>query len=366
MVISAIILELERWAPLSLQESYDNAGLITGDANEECTGIMVSLDATEAVIEEAAAKGCNLLVSHHPIVFSGLKKFSGDSYLERALLASIRLRVAIYAIHTNLDNVVTGVNASMAERIGLQNIRILLPKSDTLSKLYTFVPEAALEKVRQALFEAGAGEIGAYDHCSFGVVGTGTFRAGEGTDPYVGKIGEEHREAEVKLEVVVPDANRAAVVAALNRSHPYEEVAYDLMRLSNPHPEVGSGVIGELASEVSGTDFLKLLKDQFGLSVVRYTGLQSRLIRKVAICGGAGSFLIKNALRAGADAFVTSDVKYHEFFDAENRMMLADIGHFESEQFIIDLLAAVLRQKFITFATLKTTVTTNPVQYFVG
>jgi dinuclear metal center YbgI/SA1388 family protein len=366
MRITDIIAALEDWAPLSLQESYDNAGLITGDRNSECSGVMVSLDATESVVLEAVSRGCNLVVSHHPILFSGLKKLSGGTYVERAVIAAIKNDVSLYAIHTNLDNVSTGVNAAIAAKLGLKNTRVLAPKQNTLLKLYTFAPEAAAPRVRTALFEAGAGVISDYDRCSFNTSGTGTFRAGEGANPFVGKIGEEHHEAEVRIEVVLPASRESAVLAALKEAHPYEEVAYDLVALTNTHPGIGSGLIGELEVAMETQSFLAMLKAAFGLQVVRFSGGEARDVKSVAVCGGAGSFLIKNALREGADAYVTSDVKYHEFFDADGRMLLADIGHFESEQFTVDMLARVLQQKFPTFATLKTTVVTNPVRYFIG
>ncbi len=364
MQIAEITRFLESIAPNSLQEGYDNTGLLTGSQDWECTGIIVSLDATEEVILEAKAKGCNLVVSHHPIIFSGLKKITGQTYVEKAVIASIKNDIAIYAIHTNLDNIKDGVNGKMAERLGLINFHILQPKKDLLRKLYTFVPVAQAETVRSAIFLAGGGHIGNYSDCSFNAPGTGTFKATEGTNPFVGEIDKRHEEAEVKVEVIFPAWLEISIIRALKQNHPYEEVAFDIVSLENQHQEIGSGMIGDLPEAVSEPEFLKRLQEQFGLKVIRHTAFLQKRIQKVAICGGAGSFLIKNALAAGADAFVTGDVKYHEFFDAENKMLLADIGHWESEQFTIDLLADLLSQKFPTFAVLKTGVKTNPVEYF--
>jgi len=364
MQIAQIISFLESTAPPPLQEHYDNAGLITGIADWDCTGVICSLDATEEVVDEAIAKNCNLVVAHHPIVFGGLKKVNGRNYVERAVITAIKNDIAVYAIHTNLDNVLCGVNGKIAAMIGLQNVSILLTKENTLKKLFTFVPADQTGKVRDAIFESGGGQIGNYNECSFNAEGTGTFKAGSGADPYTGKIGERHYEKETKVEVIIPAYLEGKIVAAMKAAHPYEEVAYDVVTLSNKHPQIGSGTIGDLEQPMKEDEFLGHLKKVFHLSMIRHTQLKNKPIKKVAICGGAGSFLISSALRAGADAYVTADVKYHEFFDASGKMLLADIGHYESEQFTIDLLQEILERKFPTFAVLKTEVNTNPVYYF--
>ena len=364
MLITEIVDFLETLAHPTLQEDYDNTGLLTGSKDWNCTGILISLDATEEVILEAKEKGCNLIIAHHPIIFSGLKRITGVSYVEKAIISSIKNDIAIYAIHTNLDNVLKGVNGKMAEKIGLINCRILKSKKSLIKKLFTFVPLAYTEAIRSAIFTAGAGEIGNYSECSFNATGTGTFKAGEGTKPLVGEQGKRHEEDEMKIEVIFPAWKENAIVSALKRAHPYEEVAYDIIQLDNEFQTVGSGIIGELETASSENAFLDLLKTTFNLQVVRHTSLLQKPIKKVAICGGAGSFLTKTAIAAGADIFVTADVKYHEFFDAENRLLLTDIGHWESEQFTSDLLADELSKKFPTFAVLKTGVKTNPVAYY--
>jgi dinuclear metal center YbgI/SA1388 family protein len=347
-----------------LQEHYDNAGLITGDRNWDCKGIICSLDATEEVIKEAINKSCNLVVAHHPIIFGGLKKINGKNYVERAVISAIKHDIAVYAIHTNLDNVLNGVNGKIADMLGLKRLSVLSPRTGVLKKLFTFVPVDRAEQVRNAIFEAGAGHIGNYSECSFNAAGEGTFKAGEGTSPYAGKIGKRHTEQEVRVEVILPSYLESKIVSALKAAHPYEEVAYDVVVLSNMNERVGSGVIGELEKPMEETEFLGLLKKVFSLPVIRHTPLTGAKIRQVALCGGAGSFLISKALSAHADVFVTADMKYHEFFDAEGRLLLADIGHYESEQFTINLLQENLAQKFLTFAVLKTSIRTNPVRYF--
>lgn len=362
MKISEITAHLEAWAPTPYQESYDNSGLLVGQGNTECTGVLVSLDVTEEVIEEAATKGANLVVSHHPIIFGGLKRLNGKNYVERCVMLAIKKDIALYAIHTNLDNVSTGVNARLAEVLGLKDTRILSGKSGWIRKLITFAPKDHAQKVLDALFEAGGGHIGKYDQCSFRSEGTGTFRAGEDTDPFVGEHGIRHDELETKLEVVFPFDKKATILNALQHAHPYEEVAYDILTLENNWQDVGSGMIGDLETPMSTEDFLKHLKDRVG-GVVRYTRPISEKVSKIAICGGSGSFLLKDAIGAKADVFVTGDFKYHQFFDADGKIVIADIGHFESEQFTIDLLFDAIHEKFPTFATFKTAVKTNPILY---
>lgn len=363
MKIAEIISALESLAHPSLQESYDNAGLLTGNAAWECTGIICSLDATEAVVEEAVAKKCNLVVAHHPIVFGGLKKLNGSNYVEKTVIRAIKEDVAIYAIHTNLDNVLNGVNGRIAGMLGLQNTTVLAEKSGTLMKLFTFVPLLHAETVRLALFEAGGGHIGNYSECSFNSEGLGTYKAGDQSNPFAGTRGIQHQEQEVKMEVIFPGFLQSKLVQALKAAHPYEEVAYDVVALGNTHSGLGAGVVGELGEGLTEAAFLARLKEVFGVPMVRHTALTGRMIKKIAVCGGAGSFLISKALAAGADAYVTADLKYHEFFDANDRLLLADIGHYESEQFTISLLQEYLATKFPTFAVLKTGVRTNPVFY---
>lgn len=364
MRITHLISALEAWAPRSLQEDYDNSGLQVGDPDAEVTGALVCLDCTEAVVEEAARLGCGLIISHHPVIFRGLKSLAGNGYVERTILAAIKHGIALYAIHTNLDNVLSGVNGEIAARLGLKNLRTLAPKPAQLRKLVVFVPKEHAEAVRVALFTAGAGRIGAYDQCSFSGEGDGTFRPGEGTAPYKGEHGLRHTEPEMRVEVIVPVTEERAVVAAMIAAHPYEEVAYDLVPLSNVHPEVGSGVVGELGNALEESEFLALVKGAFGLKVIRHTRLLKKPVRTVALCGGSGAFLIGKAKAAGADAYLTGDLKYHEFFDADGRLLLADIGHYGSEQFTMNLIQRRLGELFPTFAVRLTENVTDPIYHY--
>lgn len=364
MTISAVIDALESLAHPSLQEHYDNAGLITGHPSWKCKGIVCSLDATEEVVKEAVQKKCNLIVSHHPIVFSGLKKITGKNYVEKTIIAAIKNDIAIYAVHTNLDNVIEGVNGKIATMLGLKKISLLSEKENTLKKLVTFAPGNNADAVRDAIFAAGGGQIGNYSECSFNSEGTGTFKPGLAANPKIGQRGKRHKEQEVKIEVIFPAWLESQLLSAMKAAHTYEEVAYDIIPLSNKYQGFGSGVIGELPVALDEKKFLARIKKVFGVPVVRHTAFLNKVVKRIALCGGAGSFLISKALAAGADAYITADMKYHEFFDANGRLLIADVGHYESEQFTIDLIQEFLEQKFPTFAVLKTGLKTNPVHYF--
>jgi len=354
----------ETLAPLQLQESYDNAGLIVGDYDTEIDTILLTLDVTEAVVEEAICKKAGLIVAHHPIVFSGLKKITGKNYVERTLLKAIKNDIAIYAAHTNLDSVEGGVNGKICEKLGLENYKILQPVGGQLKKLVTFIPINFAEKVSEAVFAAGAGSIGNYDSCGFNTEGEGTFRGNESTNPFVGEKGEIHTEKEIRFETVFPAYLQGKVIGALLNAHPYEEVAYDIYSLDNKFNKVGMGMIGTLPAEKTETEFLQQLKTTFNTGVIKHTALKNKAVKKIAVCGGAGSFLLNQAIAAGADVFVTGDFKYHQFFDAENKIVIADIGHFESEQFTKELFYELLTKKFPKFAIHLSEVDTNPVFYF--
>lgn len=365
MKIQEVLTYLESIAPRAYQESYDNSGLLTGDAQATLKSALITLDCTEAVVEEAIAKNCNLIISHHPIIFKGLKKLTGSNYIERTIIKALKNDIAIYAIHTNLDNVHTGVNKKIAEKLGLINLQILSPKKATLSKLTTFIPTEHADKVLNSLYEAGAGQIGNYTNCSFQVAGTGTFKPNEIARPHTGEAGKHELTEEVRAEVIFPSHLEKQILSALRIHHPYEEVAYYLTSLSNDNQEVGSGMVGELEEAMEPIDFLKRLKNSMSLTVIRHTTLSTKKVKKVAVCGGSGSFLLPDAIKIGADFFVTADFKYHEFFDAEGRLTIADIGHYESEVYTKDLLGELLTKKFPTFAINFSTTITNPISYYL-
>lgn len=354
---------LEQLAPLSLQESYDNAGLQTGNPEEEVTGVLLTLDCTPAVLQEAIAHNCNLIIAHHPVIFRPLKGLTGRTEVERVIIQAIRHHIAIYACHTNLDNVLTGVNAKISQKLGLTRTRILSRKSGNLLKLVTYAPVADSPAVLEALHLAGAGQLGDYKNCSFQSVGTGSFMPAGQANPTIGQLGKQEYVAENRLEVLFPEHLKAKVMAALNAAHPYEEVAYDLYRLENVNQETGAGMIGYLPEPMPAPEFLTYLKAKMDLQLVRHTALPAKNILQVAVCGGAGSFLTQDAMRAGADVLVTADLKYHEFFAAEDKMMLADIGHYESEVFTKEIFYDTIVKKFTNFAVLKSIVNTNPVRY---
>jgi dinuclear metal center YbgI/SA1388 family protein len=363
MQLKDIIQFLEEKAPSSLQESYDNSGLICGHPLMEITGAIICLDSTEEIIDEAIRHGYNLVIAHHPIVFSGLKKLNGKNYIERTIIKAIKNDIAIYAIHTNLDNIIHGVNAKIAEKIGLINCRVLSPMKNKLLKLSTYVPHEHSEKVKEALFNAGAGHIGNYSECSFSTHGEGTFKGGDGSNPVYGEKNIRFKAQETKIEVILESHKQHQVFRALQEAHPYEEVAYEIISLVNNFQHTGAGMIGELPEEIDAQDFLKSLKTKMKTDCIRHTNPSKQSIKKVALCGGAGSFLLEDAKRAGADIFITGDFKYHQFFDADGSLVIADIGHYESEQFTIELLGDWLSEKFPTFALRLTENNTNPINY---
>ncbi len=363
MQIQEIINELEQFAPTALKEDFDNVGLLIGEASTEATGVLITLDITEKVMDEAIELGCNLVVAHHPIMLSGLKKINGRNATERIVIKAIQHNIAIYASHTNADSVINGVSGRMCEKLNLQNCKILAPKQESLLKLVTFVPTEHADKVRQAIFAAGAGQIGNYDACSYNLNGEGTFRAGDNTKPFVGEKGEIHTEAEVRIETVLPAYLKGKIVNALLKAHPYEEVAYDLYPLANEWNTTGLGMVGDLPDYVDEATFLNRIKNTFKAKCVRYTSLLQKPVKRVAVCGGSGSFLLGKAIAEQADVFITGDFKYHQFADAEDRILIADIGHFESEQYTKEVFFELLTKKFSNFAIHLSNVNTNPVNY---
>lgn len=363
MKIREITDYLEEIAPLAYQESYDNSGLLTGHKEQEVKNTLITLDCTEAIIEEAIQKKCELIISHHPIIFKGLKKLTGSNYIERTIIKAIQNNIAIYAIHTNLDNVDFGVNKMICDKLKLENCQVLAPKSDLLRKLVVFCPTEQASKVRTALLNSGAGQVGNYDNCSFNTIGEGTFRANENANPYIGKIGETHSETEIKVEVIFPSHLQGKILQAMYSEHPYEEVAYDIIPLSNKHQNIGSGMIGELSSPMDSIKFLNFVKETMKTDCIRYTNPTKKEVKRIAVCGGSGSFLLSNAKQMNADIFITGDFKYHEFFDADNELIIADIGHYESEQFTKQLIMGLLKEKFPKFATHLSELNTNPINY---
>ena len=364
MKIKEITDFLESLAPLSSQESYDNCGLIVGDSSREFRSALITLDCIESTIDEAIKHGCNLIIAHHPIVFSGIKQLNGKNYIERTVIKAIKHDIAIYAIHTNFDNYQYGVNYEIAERLGLKNVQVLVPKENVLSKLICFVPKNNINEVSEAMFNAGAGKIGNYEEVSFQLEGKGSFRPVKNAKPAEGSLGELSIVEEFRFEVLVSNHLVGNVVDAMKSSHPYEEVAYELYPISNVNQCEGAGMVGDLDDEIETLAFLKNVKSIFNCGIIRHTEISAKKVKRIAFCGGSGSFLLNDAKKSGADVFITGDFKYHEFFDAENDIIIADIGHFESEQYTSNRLERVLTKKFANFAVRLTEVNTNPIKYF--
>jgi dinuclear metal center YbgI/SA1388 family protein len=354
---------LERLAPLSFQESYDNSGLLIGDQEKEIKSALITLDVTSEVLQEAKDAGAGLIIAHHPLIFSGLKKLTGTSSVERIVLKAIQENIAIYAAHTNMDAIPGGVNSYLCEKLNLKNIRVLRPLEQSLFKLVTFIPETHLELVRESLFDAGAGSIGNYDQCSFTLAGTGSFRGGENTHPFVGQKGKLHFENEIRLETVFPAHLKKGIIHSLTQSHPYEEVAYDIYPLANKYEMAGMGLIGELRKAMGEKELLEKIKLILGAQVIKHTAFLGENIKTIAVCGGAGSFLLNDAIKQHADIFISGDFKYHEFFNAENKILIADAGHYETEHHVKDVFYELLKEKFPTFAFRISEVNTNPVKF---
>ena len=363
MKIIDIITALEKIAPLNYQEKYDNSGLQCGDTSLELTNALLALDCTGEVVNEAIDKKCNLIIAHHPIIFGGINNIDSRKPIGAIITNAIKNDIVIYACHTNLDNIYSGVNKKISDRLGLKNTEVLVPKKQLLKKLHVFCPADHADKVRNTLFENGAGHIGKYSECSFNINGTGTFKAGSNTNPHVGNKHERHHEKEVKLEVLFPAYLEPLIISSMIKAHPYEEVAYDLYLLDNKHHLVGSGMIGDI-DKVSTNDFFDHIKRVLNARIIRHSKIIKKDISKVALCGGSGSFLLTNAIRKKADIFISSDFKYHQFFDANNQIIIADIGHYESEQYTKDLIYEILSQIFPNIALLLSEVNTNPINYY--
>jgi len=363
MKISQIIENLEDFAPLGLQENFDNSGLQVGDISQKVKGILLCLDVTEEVIEEALELDCNLIISHHPLLFNPIKKLSGKTYIERCLIKACKTDLVIYSAHTNIDNVSGGLNYYLAKKLGLKNIKILSPKKESLYKLVTFVPETHAETVLNSLFNSGAGCIGNYDSCSFNIRGTGTFKAGDFSNPFVGNRNELHSEPEIRIETIVPFLKKTNVLKSLLAVHPYEEPVYDFYKLSDEWKEAGSGIVGELPFPEEEEAFLYRMKTVFNLQTIKHSKLIGKEIREIALCGGNGAFLISEAISYGADVFITGEAKYNDFFDVENKILLAVIGHYESEIITKELFYDIITKKITNFAINFSTTNSNPVNY---
>jgi dinuclear metal center YbgI/SA1388 family protein len=355
---------LDSAIPLSFQEGYDNSGLQVGLPEREVKSALICVDVTDGVLDEAGNAGCDIIISHHPLIFTPLKRLSGNTLTERLLLKAVKQDVAIYSAHTNLDVIGNGVSWKMAGKLGLKNVKTLSPLKNRLFKLVLYVPENHLDKVRDTVFKAGAGVIGNYDYCSFTTQGTGGFRGGERTSPFVGEKGKIHYEKEIRFETIIFSHLKDKVIKALLEAHPYEEVAYDIYPLENDNIDIGFGCAGDLPEPAEEKEFLTTLRSLFSAKGIRYSKLTGKMIKKVALCGGAGGQLINDALASGSDAYITADVRYHNFFDGGNRMIIIDIGHYESEKFAVEILYDLIIKKFPTFALRFSEINTNPVNYF--
>lgn len=364
MKVKHVIQIIEQLCPPNYAEEFDNIGLLVGNSETTVKGILVTLDTLESVVDEAISKECNMIVSFHPIIFSGLKSLTGKTYVERTVMKAISYNIAIYSMHTALDNNINGVNAALANVLGLENRSILIPQKNTLRKLLTYVPEKQAPNLRNALFRAGAGHIGNYADCSFNLNGIGTFTPNEKANPTIGEAHKPQHENETQIGVIFPKHLQTTILKALRDNHPYEEIAYEIYHIENNHQHIGLGMIGFLPKPISETDFLELLKSKINPACIRHSELLGKKIKKIALLGGSGAFAIEKAKAEKADAFLTADLKYHDFFKAEKQILLTDVGHFESEQFTKKLLVEYLIEKIPNFAIVLSQTNTNPIKYY--
>ena len=364
MLIKDVIAHMETLAPLAYAEGFDNVGLLVGDKNSTLTGILITHDTLEDVVDEAITKKCNLIVSFHPIVFSGIKKFNGQDYVNRVVIKAIKNDISIYATHTALDNVQHGVNSTICNQLNLINRNILSPKKEFIHKLTTYVPIKDAENLRTALFNSGAGSIGNYDNCSFNIPGDGTFKGNEQSNPYTGQKGKLHTEKEIQINITFEKHLESKILQTLFTNHPYEEVAYEITKLTNSYQKIGLGMTGELESPMNEQEFLKFLKEKMNTECIRHSKLLGKSIKKIAVLGGSGASAIAQAKNSKADVYITSDLKYHDFYQAESNILLCDIGHYESEQYTKSLLYEFLSKKLPNFAIVLSGINTNPVNYF--
>ncbi|WP_124727801.1 Nif3-like dinuclear metal center hexameric protein [Staphylospora marina] len=362
-----VIRVMERWAPPGLAVEKDRIGLQIGDPASEVKGILVTLDVDEKVAEEAVRLGANWIVAHHAPLWMPLKEIRIDKPVGRLMARLIKNDLNVFVSHTNLDSADDGVNDVLAERLGLLETKVLIPyREDPLKKLVVFVPEDHHEKVLNAVSEAGAGWIGNYSHCTFNVEGTGTFMPGEGTNPFIGKRGTLEKVREVRLETVFPASIRDRVVKAMLAAHPYEEVAYDIYPLDLPGTPQGYGRIGRLPEEMTLEQFASHVRNRLGVDGLRMVGDPARIVKKVAVLGGAGGRNYPDALRAGADVYVTGDVDYHTAQDAlRHGLALVDPGH-HVERWVVDRVVQRLKEELKDAVPVHaSTVNTDPFR-FVG
>lgn len=363
MIISDVIGYLEELTPLAYAEEFDNVGLLVGNKENKCSGILVCHDALEEVIDEAVAKNCNLVVCFHPILFSGLKKITGKNYVERSIIKAIKNDIAIFAIHTALDNNRQGVNQILCDTLGLINSKILIPKQNYIYKLTTYVPKNHANELKQILFKAGAGSVGNYDECSFSSHGIGSFKGNKLSNPTIGKPSVYQEVDEIKLEFIFEKHLKQNILNTLIQNHPYEEVSYEVILLENELQNVGMGMIAELPEEMDEKEFLLMVKEKTATGGIRHSNFLNKKIKKVAVLGGSGSFAIQSAKAQKADAFITADLKYHDYYQSEKSILLADIGHFESERYIKNYIVEFLKKKITIFAIILSEINTNPVNY---
>jgi len=363
MTCGEIIKILETWAPREISLERDNPGLQVGSGKNIVKNILLSLELTMDVINESIAKECNLIITHHPLIFHPVKSLDFQRDKNSMLIEKlIKNDLTLFSAHTNLDFTKNGVSFELAKMLGLKGIDFLVNLSANQYKISVFVPGDHVEEVADAIFNAGGGIIGEYSRCSFRTGGTGTFFGSNKTTPFLGEKGKQEQVSEIKLEAIADSWKLGGIISAVINAHPYEEPAYDIYPLKNKNINYGMGAVGELDKQLGREEFLKYVSEKLKAKCLKYTSGKSESIKKIAVCGGAGTELLKEAVQSGADAFVTADVKYHTFHDAQGKILLVDAGHYETEIHVLNQIEKELSTAAENnFKIFKYSGSTNPV-----
>jgi dinuclear metal center YbgI/SA1388 family protein len=366
MIVKNLIKHIETWAPPGIAWEKDNVGLQLGSTQSQITNVLLCLEVDSKVVDDAIKKRCNLIISHHPLIFTPLKSITDRDNQSDLIKKIIKNDINVFSAHTNLDFAKDGVSFQLAKKLKLQQIRFLKNLSSNQYKIVVFVPEKFVEKVASAMHIAGGGQIGDYSNCSFRIVGQGTFKGSNSTNPFVGIKGNLEYVREIRLEMIANSFDLPKILSAMKESHPYEEVAYDLYKLNNENVNFGMGAIGVLNQSMTKEEFLFYVSKSLKIKNFRYNSGKKNKIRTVAVCGGSGSDLADEAIKQNADAFITADVKYHKFQDVQNKILLIDAGHYETEIFILDELKRRI-QKFLNNGNNKVYKykgSTNPIIFY--
>ena len=368
MNVGELIKQIEDWAPPGAAWEKDNVGLQVGSRGDKLKNILLCLELDEEVLKQAIKKKCNLIFTHHPLIFNPIKNLDFEKSKQARLIQHlIKQNISLYSAHTNLDFTRDGVSFELAKSLKLKNVTFLEHEEANQFKVVIFLPAVNVDELSEALFSVGGGVIGNYENCSFRIAGEGTFKGNEDSNPVIGKKGNTEKVEEVRLELIVDSWNLGRIVNAIKKHHPYEEPAYDIYPLKNKNTNFGAGAIGELDKELSEKEFLNFVSKSLKIGKLKYCIGSGKKIKKVAVCGGSGSELLSRAINSGADAFITADIKYHAYHDAEGKILLIDAGHYETEIGSLNIVKKRI-EKILSgkdyIKVFKFSGSTNPVKFY--